>query len=150
MPVPVVPLPPSCRWLLVLLAFALGVFVPACGKARPVVHPVSGRVLYQNKPIANAFIVLHPVDGTEADTVRPRGQTNQDGNFTLSSFGAGDGAPPGEYLATVEWRPVGERDLESSGPPPNRLPPRYARADRSGLRVRVDGPTEIPEWRLAP
>src|SRR5262245_14352028 len=148
MPVPPVPRRPSCRHGLVLLAFTLGAFVPACGKGRPVVHPVSGRVLFENKPIANAFIVLHPVDAKESDAVRPHGQTDQDGNFHLSSFADGDGAPSGEYLATVEWRPLSERDLESSGPPSNRLPPRYARADRSGLRVRIDGPTELAPWRL--
>ena len=148
MPVSPVPRRPSCRRRLVLVAFALGAFIPACGKGRPVVHPVSGRVLYENKPIANAFVVLHPVDAAESDAVRPRGHTDPEGNFTLSSFAASDGAPPGEYLATVEWRPLGERDLESSAPPSNRLPPRYARADRSGLRVRIDGPTELAPWRL--
>ncbi len=93
---------------LLLLGFDVG-----CHKSnsRPV-FPVRGQFVFQGRPLAGAFVVFHPLDGSEPLTVEPRAHTGQDGRFVLTTYATGDGAPAGEYAVTVQWpeeRP-GEED----------------------------------------
>src|SRR5437016_3167193 len=75
-----------------------------CSKAdRPPVYAVKGRVLLRGKPTTNALVTFHPVADAGADAIRPVGHVDNEGNFTLTTYAAGDGAPEGRYQVTVVW-----------------------------------------------
>lgn len=110
-----------------------------CGprvKQKPV-FPVSGKVLFDRKPAGRALVIFHPLDESDPNAVKPRGEVADDGSFKLSTYGAGDGAPAGEYRVTVEWWLSSGRPNDDS-PPANRLPQRYAVAANSGLKATIE------------
>lgn len=100
---------------------------------RPPLYPVKGQVLYEGKPAAGAVVVFHGTDGAEANASRPRGKADPQGNFALSTYEAGDGAPAGDYVATVEWRRVDVHPAQGG----SLLPPAYADPKLSKLKVTV-------------
>jgi hypothetical protein len=132
----------------------------SCGKsgsARPV-FPVRGQVLLDGKPLAGVQVAFHPVAAPGPDDGRPYARTDANGRFAVSTYGTGDGAPPGEYKISLH-------DLQNSGgndevrgdeaPPKARKPSRiaapYANPDTSGLRIRVsEGPNELEPFQLKP
>jgi hypothetical protein len=123
----------------------------SCGRAdRKPVYPVRGKVLFDGRPVPQAFVAFHPLNDARADAVRPTGRTDKDGWFTLTTYTAQDGAPAGEYAVTVEWRRVVNTfDEGGSGYAPNRLPARYSQPTTSRLTVRVsEGPNELQPIRL--
>jgi hypothetical protein len=130
---------------LILTAVALlAVGVTSCGKAdgRKPTFPVTGKVLLPDgKPAEHASVVLHPVGEDGQDVPKPRGKVAADGSFSLTTYDAADGAPAGEYRVTVElWRTTGRGDEG----PTNRLKPRYANPESSGLTATINpGPTEL-------
>lgn len=130
---------------------ALGLLTLA-GCARddgPPRYPVRGTVLYDGKPVPHAFVVLHPVSPEQAESSRPSAVANPKGEFVLTSRTARDGAPAGEYVATIEWRPPVQVRKGEYEPGPNRLPVRYSKPATSDLRVRVaPGDNELPPLSL--
>ncbi|NJO24457.1 MAG: hypothetical protein HC868_18030, partial [Sphingomonadales bacterium] len=94
----------------------------SCGSSGPKLHPVSGKLLFDGKPIEGATLVFHPVGGGD---LKPSGTTKADGSFTLSTYPHGDGAPAGDYVVLVTWYPPNARELDN---PQNKLPARYADA----------------------
>jgi hypothetical protein len=114
----------------------------------PPCYAVRGTILYEGKPVPHAFVVLHPAAPEGRDGSRPSAFTNAKGEFTVTSRTARDGAPAGDYVATVEWRPLVQRKGEYE-PGPNRLPTRYSKVETSGLRIRVAaGDNELPPLTL--
>jgi len=117
----------------------------------------AGQVLLDGKPLAGALVILHPqgaekveAPGAKEPIPAPsaRGVSQPDGRFTLSTYDTGDGAPVGEYAVTVVHRPA-QKNGESFEPGPNVLPPRYASAKTSGLRVKIsEGENELPPIAL--
>jgi hypothetical protein len=104
-------------------------------------HPVRGKVTFNGKPVAGAYVVLR-------STARGRSQLRADaladeaGSFTLSTYTANDGAPAGEYAATVVWR---RPFFDAAGKPgPNRLPPRYADVKTTPLKVTIKSGVNNP------
>src|SRR5688500_4438547 len=76
-----------------------------CGEAKPdrvAVHPAAGSVTFKGQPAYGASLTLHPKAGPE-NLPAPRASVEKDGSFKLSTFNGGDGAPEGEYVATVRW-----------------------------------------------
>ena len=59
--------------------------------------PVEGTVTLDGKPLEGAAVSFVPAEGGRPCT----GQTDDQGHFTLASYVAGDGVPPGEYKVTV-------------------------------------------------
>lgn len=128
---------------LLVLSVALG--VAGCGKSESDRQPtfaVEGRVLDGAKPVANATVVFHPVG---VDGVKPRGKTDANGVFKLTTYDGDDGAPAGSYRVTVElWTTV-----SADGGPVNRVPAKYARPDSSGFAAEVAArPTTIEPFVL--
>jgi hypothetical protein len=119
----------------------------SCGKdGRKPTFPVSGQVLQGNKPVANATVILHPVEESGPDTVKPHGRTQADGTFTLTTYDGDDGAPAGDYRVTVELWLASPRGDEG---PSNRLPARFAQPGSSGLSASVPaGATELQPFHL--
>jgi len=116
-----------------------------CGPADKIVpvFPVRGSITFQGKPPVGAQVLLSPVSKQEV-LAAPLGRVKEDGSFQISTFGEGDGAPPGEYVATVQWfRPVS--DGGGSGPGPNVIPKQYARPSTSPIKVTVKSePNVLP------
>ena len=93
-------------------------------------------------------MVLHPVSGGRNGTFSANGKVQDDGTFKISAFGKDDGAPPGEYVATVQWFRLVQTE-GGAGPGPNVLSPEFSDPTGSPLRVTVkDGPTELAPFQL--
>jgi hypothetical protein len=130
------------------LLMVLALLSTSCLKsnARKAVYPVHGRVLYEGQPLAQAFVVLHPLSDA-AGPERPMAYSDSDGSFALTTYTTQDGAPAGDYAVTVEWRQPSRGDED--GPNPNVLAARYARPQTSGLRVRIDaGANELDPFQI--
>jgi hypothetical protein len=130
-----------------LLASAL---LCGCGgkEAWDTSYPAKGVVKYKGKPIKDAELLLFPVDELVPESVRPRGKTNENGEFILSTYGTGDGAPAGSYKVTVIHHQV-VIHKDSVGTKPNDLPPKYASAATTDVTVEINaGETEIPVIEL--
>jgi hypothetical protein len=121
-------------WLAVCL---LALSLTSCGSKEPPVYEVRGQILFNGKPVPHAFVALHPLDATQPGSVHPSATTDENGCFILSSYHAEDGAPPGEYVATVVWRKPKQLDPDASVQGPNLLPARYSKPATSDLRVIV-------------
>jgi hypothetical protein len=89
------------------------------------VSPVTGKVLYAGKPLADAKITLHPEEKGPTAT----GITFADGTFALTTYKENDGAPAGRYRVTV----TAERDGK------NLLPARFANPETTDLVFEVRG-----------
>lgn len=129
-----------------LLLFTLPLFLAAGGCSgegpRVPVLPVSGKVTFQGKPPVGAQVVLHPVNAAETSEVAPSGVVGNDGSFTISAYDPGDGAPEGDYVATIQWYKF---VAAQGGAGPNVLPKEYSSPATSPVKVSVKGgPTTIP------
>jgi hypothetical protein len=126
------------------LTLAVGLLLlSGCSEKRITVVPVSGKVTYQGAPAAGAEVVLHPVGAKEDKTFSATGKVKDDGTFKIGVYDEADGAPPGEYVATVQWFKVVQTD-GGVGRGPNVLPKEYSRAESSPVKVTVEnGPTEL-------
>jgi hypothetical protein len=121
--------------------------LPSCANGRKPVYPVTGQVFCDKKPAAGATVVFHPVGAKAEEALRPAGQVDADGVFRLTTYNQNDGAPDGEYLITVEWRPKKKTPFEAD--PPDRLQGRYSNPQTSGLRARVErGNNEVQAFHL--
>ena len=121
--------------------------LPACGKGRKTCYPVRGRILVDGKPAPDAIVMFHPAF-EDPDRVMPIGQADAEGNFAISSYVNGDGAPVGEYIVTFEWR---ERSglLKNNFEGPDRLKGRYFDPKKSALRITVEKRRqELPPFEL--
>jgi hypothetical protein len=109
----------------------------SCGKrdTRRPVFPVQGRVLFEGRPLAHAFLVFHPVNASGAETRCPVANAEEDGSFAPSTYDAGDGAPAGEYAVTVElYQPPTDDQVTPSA---NLLPPRYSQPSSTPFKVHI-------------
>lgn len=101
------------------------------------IHPASGRVrLASGEPVGPAIITFHRPDESLLTGVgTPRGETDADGRFTLTTYRSGDGAPAGEYRVTIYWPKSGSLDADPLAP--DRLGKKYARRERTPLTATV-------------
>lgn len=129
------------RLILVVLGMAM---LGGCGQERIKTNPVSGSVVFQNKPAVGAVVTLHP-KGEWPHKALPQGTTDDDGNFRIGTLDMADGAPRGDYVATVQWFPVAPDGSVGR----NALPPRYASRDSTPLNVTVQGGANaLPTFRI--
>ena len=137
----------SARFL--ILATGVAAILAGCGgPSGPVCHPVRGQVRWNNQPLAEALVTFHPSLGGPA-TSKPFAHTDSQGNFSLTSLRAGDGAPAGEYAITVELRELRQVGEEAVRDGRNLLPARFASPQESGLRhVVVEGENIIPPLEI--
>ena len=118
-----------------LFVFALIAVRSNPGHGTPV-FPVAGKIRVEGRIPSGAFIVLHPVTKGASLESLPRGVVGSDGLFHIGTFQSADGAPLGEYVVTVEWRPL-IRQGDEAFPGPNVLPLQYSNPETSLLRVRI-------------
>ena len=127
----------ACRWavggMLALLALLAG-----CREAPRATYPVTGRVTIGGKPAAAVDLRFYDVSGRAPGMARPYATTDEDGRFTVSTFGMNDGAPAGEYQVAMSWKgPLPGELADQRDALPECLPPRYGDATTSGIRVRI-------------
>ena len=135
-------------WIASLCGLALSLTGCSETNSQLPVFPVQGTVLLKGKPLANALVALHPVDTSDPRATSCRATTDANGRFTISTYTANDGAPKGDYKATVELY-----QLKGSGsslePGPNVLPVKYSLSTTTSLTVRVaEGTNNSPTIEL--
>lgn len=140
---------PAVRRNAVLAVLLLAVV--GCGKSGPpqvTVYPAKGQITFQGKPVPGAMVTLHPQIKPDVEFPTPRASVDADGQFKVTTFAGGDGAPEGKYTVTVQWyKPVKVGADAQAGP--NVIPPKYGKADSSPLVVEVAAqPTELPPIKL--
>ena len=108
------------------------------GSARPVaVYPIKGRVVMDGVALPQASVVLHPVGNSKLPKgIQPRGIAESDGGFAVETFASADGAPEGEFVATVHLLKSVVVDGDSI-PGPNLLPIVYSRPETSPFRMTI-------------
>jgi hypothetical protein len=86
-----------------------------------VVHPVSGQVFYDGKPVAGVQVTLLPTDAPMVPHIpqNPHGVTGPDGRFTIGTFTDKDGAAEGGYQLLFHWPRTapgaeGEEEIETA------------------------------------
>jgi hypothetical protein len=96
--------------------------------------PVSGRVTIDGQPLAEATVVFLKKGGlADPNADAPRGVTDQDGRYQLSTYAENDGAPQGEYLVGIITAPNTEGLVKRDDP----LKGRYANPETSSLTFTV-------------
>jgi len=109
------------------------------------VHPVKGRVVIDGEPLANAVVSLHHVGHGKSKFpahLHPHGKAIQDGTFALETFDPADGAPEGEFIATVF---LVEEKIDADGDKsygPNLLPPVYSKPETSPFKLKITASTK--------
>lgn len=139
------------RQVVFLSGLLIAISSGGCGKQKKPwdkAYPAKGSLTFQGKPVADAEIALFPEDTAFPETVRPKAKTNENGEFVVWTYQAGDGAPAGKYKATVVHHRVDVvNDVVVTRP--NDLPPKYSRLQTTDLVVEVSqGTTELPPFEL--
>jgi hypothetical protein len=102
---------------------------------RKVTHPVRGWVYVDGVPAGGATISFYAPATTAGKSPRFVGDAivDGDGSFVMSSYGAFDGVPAGEYVVTVSfdgrYAPVGDRK--------GWVPIKYSKANDTPLKATV-------------
>ena len=125
-------------FILVMIA-ALG-----CGSSAPKAPekisttPVDGIVTLNGKPAAEVSISLHHSEGK----VAPRGISDKDGKFSISTYGKDDGAPAGKYKVTAAKNMTKEISPGVLAPPPpggfkSDIPTKYESVNTTDISVEI-------------
>ncbi|MFO0876885.1 MAG: hypothetical protein U0840_05885 [Gemmataceae bacterium] len=94
--------------------------------------------MFGQTPAAGAMVVFHPVQIKDPRAV-PRGKVEKDGTFQLSTYEAGDGAPPGRYKVTIDWRKGGSLDPNNDGV--SLVHDRYTKPASTPIEVEISAET---------
>jgi len=136
----------TTRRLVLLVLGLVAVGFSSCSNGRIPTVPVSGKVLWENRPLAHATVVLHPTADQGPNAFKPRAVTKDDGTFSPTTYDGNDGAPAGEYQVTVELYLSTGRPDEA---PTSRLPFKYARPETSGISAKIEpGSSELKAIEL--
>lgn len=116
----------------------LAAWLTGCGGAegRVPVYPATGKVTVAGEVPEGALVVLYPARaGVEAE-LRPSGKVRHDGSFSLTTYDADDGAPKGDYTATIQWNKLVKKGSDYAAGP-NVIPRTYAAPETSPWKVQV-------------
>lgn len=111
-------------------------------------YKAKGKVTVNGKAYAGLTLVLHPEDKTNFKwDERPQGRTNEQGEFELFTYQAGDGAPAGKYkvgFAFIETDDSGNDQIKTKGMF-HLIPPQFQSPTTSGVVVEIKpGANDIP------
>jgi hypothetical protein len=151
------------RWDVLRIAAIVMAIAQGCSSdsGRPKLAPVSGRVVYQGKPVEGAIVSF----SAEGSPRVASGKTDSDGRYKLTTFDTNDGAPVGVHAVTIAKLkttagPTQEINLDNPGEAYSKqmttaaagetvgeheLPAKYANPKESGLQrsVAEKGPNEF-------
>jgi hypothetical protein len=115
-------------------------------EGRVPVYPAAGRLTVRSEIPEGALIVLYPASTANpgASELRPSARVGKDGAFRLTTYEAGDGAPVGEYIGTIEWNKLIKRGSDYVAGP-NAVPKEYAGRETSPWKVTItEAANELP------
>ena len=124
--------------------------IAGCGRTDPwtQVYPVKGVVTFRGKPVKDAELAFFPVNDQAPESVRPWAKSSENGEFVVSTYNNGDGAPAGDYKVTVIHHEI-VISGGAMGSKPNDLPKKYASRDSTDLVIKVESqPTTLPTFDL--
>ncbi|MDR2706045.1 MAG: Ig-like domain-containing protein [Planctomycetaceae bacterium] len=136
-----------CTLLLVFLGSVL--ILGGCGSKAKLggLAPAQGIVTLDNVPVAGASVSFSPVSGGEAMRAAA-GQTNEQGQFIMTTLSPQDGVTPGEFIVTVvKYEKFGQppkkvvndagEDITPPHPEKNILPSKYESRESSDIKVTI-------------
>jgi hypothetical protein len=99
--------------------------------------PVKGQVLVDGQSIADVTVDIHnAADAGATKAAKSFAKTKDDGKFEFSTYEAGDGVPPGEYVATFMAKKFSMISHSYVGP--DKLNDRYSDRKKSQVRIKVE------------
>jgi hypothetical protein len=128
-----------------LFSPGMAIFLTACSgdDQRVPVYPVKGKVTVAGEVPVGALIVFYPVQPVAEKDLRPSAKIGLDGTFSLTTYVADDGAPAGEYTATIQWNKLIKKGQDYSAGP-NVVPEQYRAPETSPWRIKVENkPNEL-------
>ncbi len=85
-----------------ILALPCLIFLVGCGPKSSTI-PVQGQVILNGKPLAGGTLTFHPVNvSAGAPNHMGQGTITPEGNYSVSTFQAGDGVMAGDYIVTIQ------------------------------------------------
>ncbi len=127
------------------LILVVALVIVGCGDNRVKCHPVNGQVMLNGVPLDGAVVVLHPADETgKYKSIRPIGYTNAEGKFKLTTYTENDGAPEGDWIATVMMKPKDDEGSDQTTSK-SKLDWTFARSNTSPLKVTVKAGENTPQ-----
>lgn len=116
--------------------------------ATPPTVPVRGKVLVGGKPLAGVRVTFHPQADFGGPKFKPSGLTDREGEFSLSSARANDGAPVGDYSVTFEYPSV-SKDPDEGDVVFDRWKGRYSDPSKSKWKLKIsDSSGELEPFKL--
>lgn len=126
-------------WLSIVLCSVTLSLAGCGGSDRPDLVPVSGQVLIDGEPVADASLQFVPEGGRPASA-----QTDADGRFTLMTFEEGDGCAPGTHKVVVI-----AMTFPSATEEVLHVPEKYMDLETTDLTATVDGATDDLKLELS-
>ncbi|UUO09095.1 hypothetical protein M4951_12455 [Blastopirellula sp. J2-11] len=119
----------------VFAILTIAVTICGCESAENPLTAVHGKVTLDGQPITNGQITFHPIGG---DSNRPAiGRINQNGEYVMSTYAAGDGVLSGEYLVLIDTSTDGPTIEDPKRREKWLAPKHYADANTSKLRISI-------------
>lgn len=122
------------------------------GGDRLAVFPVSGEVFAGGEAAVGAMIYLHPDSPHQlpegARPISSTGIVDESGKFVISTYASADGAPSGNYKATITW----PKAVGITGRPDgdDRLRGKYGDPQKSEIVIEVaETPVTVPRIDVA-
>ncbi len=106
--------------------------------------PVTGTLLVDGSPAEDVQVTCNDVNGLDKENPTTSAtNTGSDGTFKISTYMAGDGVPPGEYVLTFFWGQMNFFTKEYVGP--DKLNDRYRDPKKAKVRFEVERgkPTDL-------
>lgn len=122
----------------------LSLLLASCGEDHLAVFPVSGTMKVGNEVPEGAQIALYPLSRSLPENIIPVGKVAADGTFKIGTYDVADGAPAGDYKATIQWFKVVKSD-GGVGRGPNVLSRDYSDPEKTPVTVKVaEGANDLP------
>jgi hypothetical protein len=137
--------PKSLRWAAAWCSFGLSVLAAGCSETdgRVAVYPVTGKVTVAGEVPEGALVVLYPAVAEGEQALRPSAKVGKDGSFSFTTYEANDGAPSGDYTATIQWNKLVKKGQDYVAGP-NVIGDEYASHTSSPWKIKVaTGPNEL-------
>lgn len=101
---------------------------------QPELHPVSGTVTLDGRPLFRAIVTFHQADAKKPKKLKA--ETDEEGKYRLTTAKPGDGIPAGDYLVTFSF-PERDKDGKVKEGGKEFLPQKYVDAERAVIKVTV-------------
>lgn len=99
-----------CIALLILTTFS------GCGNGRPGLVEATGKVTVNGEAVEGATVIFQMIDPPEGYGRPSTARTNAAGEFTVGTYGAGDGIPTGKYKVGILKKEPMSKSSENANP----------------------------------